>query len=220
MNKKYDVSQISFEYDGPIILVCGCLKYQKSLELAIKRFQYPSCLTIGIIGDPILQDCELRENILYVNSEDTYEKLPLKLYLAYKWVNDNFPNIIGIFKTDDDIVIENLDKLHYEILNNFNIDYWGVNVDTCENHFLDKDRILNRYTDKKLNHISIPKSFYCWGAGYWLSKKSLLAISNSDLLIFDNFGLEDVLFGSVLNRLNIYPTQIKFNFKELDRSFV
>ena len=65
VNKKYDVSQISFEYDGPIILVCGCLKYQKSLELAIKRFQYPSCLTIGIIGDPILQDCELRENILY-----------------------------------------------------------------------------------------------------------------------------------------------------------
>jgi len=195
----------------PILLICGCKKYYQSLLNAYERMKSDSYITICIIGD---SNCETNFNgsLLTLQVEDTYEALPLKIYAAFKWIHENYPNTVGVFKTDDDIFFEDKNKLITKINENILIPYWGVVVDSCTNNPI-KRSAVNKFENKDLKLIH-QTSTYCYGWGYWISKDSIPIIAAAKNI---NYGLEDVTIGSILNESRIFPINIKIKFTEKQR---
>src|ERR1017187_9238038 len=72
------------------------------------------------IGDENLKTEYLvdeENNIVYLKVGDNYESLAMKVYRAMKFISKNYMNkISGVFKTDDDIILD-IDKL-FDCINN------------------------------------------------------------------------------------------------------
>jgi hypothetical protein len=199
----------------PILLICGCTKYKQSLLSAIRRMEQPGYRIIGIVGNPELETSfDETTHVLTLKIEDTYEALPFKLQAAFTWIYDHFPDSPGIFKTDDDIYFKNYSILANKITKYKDIPYWCIKKDSCIKHSMHRKTIKKRYNNKIL-HINIPTSTYCWGAGYWISRKSMNYIIKSDKL---NYGPEDVFFGNILNKHKIIPDSIKIDWKTKKRT--
>jgi hypothetical protein len=201
----------------PILLICGCKKYINSLKKAIVRMANPKYKVIGVIGNighPT--DFNEKTNIVSLQIDDSYEALPFKIQKALEWVFHNFPKSIGVFKTDDDIYFEDYNILADEIINNSHIPYWGLKIHQAKKAYIDKMRINSKYTDKNLQLIS-PTATYCWGAGYWLSRKSMYYIINSKHF---RLGNEDVLVGYVLNKHGIFPVEKTLKWETRKRKTV
>jgi hypothetical protein len=199
----------------PILLICGCTKYKQSLLAAIRRMEQPEYRIIGIIGNPEIETSfDETSQLLTLKIEDTYEALPLKLQAAFAWIYKEFPDSPGVFKTDDDIYFKNYSILANKINKYKDIPYWCIKKDSCTQHLLHRKTIKKRYTKKRLD-IYVPRSTYCWGAGYWLSRKSMNYIIKSDEL---HYGPEDVFFGHLLNKHKIIPESIKIDWKTKKRT--
>jgi hypothetical protein len=168
-------------------------------------------ITICIIGDLNCQT-NFNENLLTLQVEDTYEALPIKIQAAFKWIYENYPNTVGVFKTDDDIFFENKNELITKINENILIPYWGLVIDSCISKPISTyQNLLFENTELKLIH---PASHYCYGAGYWISNKSIALIAAAKDI---SYGLEDVTIGSILNEYGIFPINIKINCFERER---
>jgi hypothetical protein len=101
----------------PVLLICGCQKYLVSLKAAIKRFANPKYVVIGLIGNPDRPTAfDEKARILYLQVEDTYDALPIKIQAAISWVHKNLPDVPGIFKTDEDIFPKSVIRLASEIV--------------------------------------------------------------------------------------------------------
>lgn len=209
----------------PILLICGCNKYKETLINAIKRFKHINYKIIGILGDPDLPtelinlnigDAELSASdsiLLRLKVEDTYEALPFKIQSALAWISENYPKAPGVFKTDDDLFFETVDILAGKIKENKELDYWGVVRDCCGVAQICGGRIASRYTDTNLRPL-LQAATYCYGAGYWVSMKSIKAIANSKKVCY---GSEDVMMGSILNESGFYPEWIPIPWREEPR---
>jgi hypothetical protein len=112
----------------PIFLVCGCQKYREYLLAAIKCFSRAAWITIGVVGDPGYNQYSFDDQILTVPVSDLYEFLPLKIYTAIKWIYETYPNTLGIYKTDDDIVYSDISYLEVEIYITNALLHFGVFV--------------------------------------------------------------------------------------------
>lgn len=199
----------------PVVLICGCKKYEKYLSAAMRRMTRPEYEIIGVLGgakgntsyDP-------STHILSLAVPDTYEGLPKKIYSAFAWIYANRPGIPGIFKTDDDMLFH-VDSLVRNIRKHHNLPYWGVAYGTCEEGPVDKQRIYTRFEDKELRPRH-QKASYCFGWGYWVSKDALPVIIAAEKT-YDTSFLEDVCTGYVLNLAGIKPVRIHFPYKEMVR---
>lgn len=216
--------EIDHEKVKPILLICGCKKYKTSLENSFIRFKSPFWTTIGLIGQTEKETYASIENdntILYVNAIDTYENLPQKIFRAFSWCNQMFPNSPGIFKTDDDILISDMEEFTKTLLLHMNISYWGFHIDNLEKTILmSNKRIQERFTNKNSDQkIEIPPAHYCWGHGYWVSKQAFKTIANYSEQ-FDKHGCEDVIMGNALNAYKIYPVVKPLNYKEVERGSI
>jgi hypothetical protein len=203
----------------PCILICGCKKYEDYVRAAIQYMKRPEWRVIGITGDPSLSEPSLKEDILTVTVIDTYEYLPLKIYAAIQWCYKMWPTTIGIFKTDDDIRLENLDHLAIGISKYFMIPYWGYCVETTLGGFVSQDRIDTQFINKTVRP-TFPAATYCYGHGYWISNNTIPLILNEKELfeIYGTIGLEDVVVGHAVNKYNIKPLKINISYKESDRT--
>ena len=199
----------------PVLIICGCEKYKDSLIKAVKRFDNDKYRVIGILGNPD-QPTSYDEQILSLQAEDTYEALPLKIQAAFSWVYDNYPESPGVFKTDEDIYFKSYNSLAREIAKNIDIPYWGLKKSKTNAKPLSQSRIDTRYTNKTLK-VRVQKAIYCYGQGYWVSRKAMGYLVKSK-----NFklGSEDVLVGHVLNKHGIFPKEIKIESKEKKRTTV
>lgn len=162
------------------------------------------------IGDLTIEnEYQLDEanKIVYLKVPDNYESLSLKVYYAFKFINDNFKNKIGgVFKTDDDIQLDldSIMKLYYE---NFNLDYFGILNKTISNfsdyHF---GKCENSTIDKLQMPIPIDVN-YCSGGGYYVKynniPKILQSIKNFNSIIF-----EDLCVGKTLVDSGIIPLHV------------
>jgi hypothetical protein len=166
-----------------------------------------------LYGDPNISTAyELIDNkILVVKCNDDYISLSSKTLNMMSVVNSLFPNIIGCFKCDDDILI-NIDSIIHFIKTSkiFSINYAGT---TCILHSKENN---NSHLIKKLDQLSkdlqinTPNVIYCGGPLYYLSKKALQIISDepiTDKLL--NMVYEDVIIGHILNKHDIYPIHIQ-----------
>lgn len=198
----------------PILLICGCRKYEDYLHAAIKRMSRSEWDVIGIRGGGDTTSFDEGSRILTLDSVDTYEALPAKLHAAYTWIHVNRPGIPGIFKTDDDMLFD-LPALAATVAANTKIPYWGVTASICQAAPVNNTRIMNRFEDKTLTP-SHQSAVYCFGAGYWLSSGALLHVvaASAD---YKGSALEDVCTGFVLNRAGIVPQKIPVNCKEVPR---
>lgn len=156
------------------------------------------------------------ENILIVKCPDTYEYLTLKLACAYKAILNmsETSNITGIFKIDDDVVVNLEEFYNYINANIFNRnDYIGhsytiINGVPCSHH-------QSKVSDSLLKNISFTLKGlkFCYGPMYFLSKRALQIIvgkfSYHNFSIYSTDIFEDYTFGILLKNSEIYPSCIK-----------
>jgi len=199
----------------PVLLICGCRKYEQYLHAAIKRMSRPEWEVIGIHGGSI-RNANLDEttHILRLPCNDTYEALPAKLHAAYFWIKENRPGIPGIFKTDDDILFD-IPILVAAVQQNINLPYWGVTASMCKSGTVPLNRIEDRFDDKTLRP-TFQSAVYSFGAGYWLGAEVLPTICAAD----DEYArssLEDVCTGYILNKSGWGPKKYRVPFMEVPR---
>lgn len=203
----------------PVLLICGCRKYEKYLHAAIKRMTRDEWEVIGIrgcLGDKPTGSASFDEEsrILTLPCVDTYEALPTKLHAAYVWIHTNRPGLPGIFKTDEDIMFD-LPLLALTLQQNVALPYWGVTLSLCKAGPIPVDRVKNRFDDKTLRPTH-QSAVYSFGAGYWLSAEVLPTICAAG----DEYAksmLEDVCTGYVLNKGGWGPKKYRVPFTEVPR---
>ena len=199
----------------PVLLICGCRKYERYLHAAIKRMSRPEWEVIGIRGGSIRNaylDEETR--ILALPCNDTYEALPTKLHAAYVWITENRPGLPGIFKTDEDILFD-MPMLAAAVQQNMALPYWGVTASICKSGIVPLDRIQTRFDDKSLRPI-FQSAVYSFGAGYWLGAEVLPTICAAGAE-YAKSALEDVCTGYVLNKGGWGPKKYRVPFTEVPR---
>lgn len=204
----------------PIIMICCCKKYQAYLNAAIQRMERPEWRVVGIIGDLTLSEPVFDGKIVTLNVNDTYEFLPQKIQKGFEWCYKQWPDTAGIFKTDEDIVFDNINDLVDGIFKNLSEPYWGLHVDNSVEGHVNQTQINNRYIDKSLKP-PIPTSKFCWGHGYWISKDTIPILIGKDADFEKyNIGSEDIYTGYKLNKSNIFPKHLPIKYKEVERNYL
>ncbi len=146
---------------------------------------------IIIYGNPSLNDEYIKhEHIITIKCGDTYDCLTDKTLKLLEISNQLYPDIKGLFKCDDDIVL-NVNRFNSFLLKIEQMkdkDYIGKSIYTVE-----------KKGDKEWNTLHAQ---YCGGPLYYLSKKSIqVFVENS---ITKGY-YEDNCIGHNLNKRNIYP---------------
>ena len=183
-----------------IFIIYSC---KKNLEKANKIYekinnQIDNTKVYIIYGE------ELNENMNYtimddkyilLNVKDDYDHLNEKTLLLIKTINLIFPAIKGMFKCDDDVIV-NIGHINNMILNNENIDYCGKKiVRTKEYNEWSKINGFDKYPTYECIH--------CGGPFYFLSKKAIDCFHETyDVKIIY---YEDMMVGYHLNQFNIFP---------------
>lgn len=197
----------SSEETRPILLICGCQKYRPYLVAALIRYTRPEWRCIGIVGDPTLKEPILKGNILTLPTPDTYEALPTKLHATFKWIATTFPASPGIFKTDDDIIMNDLSALVCQVLTYTALPYWGLRVGHCSEGAIAEERIADRFTDTSLRPRHQAAQRYAFGGGYWIGRDALPILIAAEET-YRTSVLEDVCTGSILNAAGIEPPRM------------
>jgi hypothetical protein len=204
--------------EKPVLLICGCKKYEPYLHSAIQRLDIPSWRVIGILGDPTLSEAiyNKEKKVLTLPKSDLYEHLPAKIYDAMSWIMHTYPETPGIYKTDEDILYGDINQVAQIVSAKPDIPYWGIKTHICEEAPVNMYRISARFENKELRPMH-PSAHYCYGLGYWISKaaiKHLLAAKE----VYESAALEDVCTGSILNKAGIIPICIPLACMEVDRT--
>jgi hypothetical protein len=202
----------------PVVLVCGCRKYEEYLRAALKRLDRPDDWELaGIVGstavtapvwDPV-------SRIVTLPVPDTYEALPTKIHAAFAWAATQWPYAPGFWKTDDDIVYKSLHLLARSLRQYGSDPFWGLFVGSCPENQVNPMRVAARFEDTTLRPRH-QAAHYCYGHGYWVSRAALphvLAAGDE----YRNSFLEDVCTGAVLNRMGIRPKRLPLIYSELPR---
>lgn len=199
----------------PILLICGCRRYEEYLRAAIRRAERQvGWEVIGVVGQIATEPMfDKTTRILTLPVHDTYEALPAKLHAAFAWIAKH-RSFSGIFKTDDDIVFDNVALIN-TICDRIAVPYWGVKVSSCSAGVIDSSRVKQRFTDTTMKP-SYPAAIYCHGAGYWLSPKALTLILDAKTE-YDAAIIEDICTGAVLNQAGIVPKRVIVPYKEVQR---
>lgn len=209
-----DISGLGFPVK-PVILICGCRKYEKYLHAAIKRMSRPEWEVIGIRGGSIRNaNLDEESRVLSLPCNDTYEALPAKLHAAYVWITENRPGLPGIFKTDEDILFD-MPMLVAAVKQNVALPYWGVTASICKTGVVPLERIQNRFDNKSLRPM-FQSAVYSFGAGYWLGAEVLPTICAAGEE-YAKSALEDVCTGYVLNKGGWGPKKYRVPFTEVPR---
>lgn len=168
------------------------------------------------VGDSTInQPFIFKNNILIVKCEDSYDYLPVKVYLMIQAILKipRFNNITHILKVDDHDTI-----IQYNFLNFLNRritfpDYCGQKIQNYQNGnrlwHMNKCPFNSRWFNKEYEG-----NFSTWidgGSGYILSKEAMKLIVSKRLpisTIHENFIYEDLMIALILKNYNIFPRQI------------
>lgn len=190
-----------------------------NLLYSLLKNKLDSCLIVIVYGDPELQDNYRidMDKYLILRCGDGYEHLSQKTLALFKTTSLLFSGFKGLFKCDDD-VIPNIAHLnsHIRYLLENDISYSG---NCCKTN----SYVSHGHYDKPIPDFFrvpylIPKCSYCPGPLYYTSLKSINLFSNSQIV--SNF-FEDVMVGSNLNRLGVYPDHVDLFSNDLsENSFV
>lgn len=210
-----------------LLLIMNCVKYKnkatKQRETWLKDLQIPY---YHVLGNPELEtnyQFNYKERILWVKTPDDYNSLPKKVISAYAAIQQSFPAIHYIFKTDDDQMLQsnnpnkffdNINKMLEKRMQTAKIHYAGNIVDVPKAYLSQYYRI----------HPELPKELpvyvtkYCSGRFYILSREAIAYLILKRELIFQEY-LEDYAIGMHLH--NRYKNPIlhldtNIFFKDMD----
>jgi len=193
-----------YEY---IFAIYSCQKYLKRAEdmyITFLRGQLPSNIkVIIIIGEKNNTSIEykiINDLYLILNIEDTYEELSNKSIQLFRNVYTLFPNCIGCFKCDDDMLpnVKHLQKM-VSLISQYKPNYFGKLRAYCqeEQHHVGKttNGIITPY------NIIIPEGTeYCGGPLYYLSRLAMSCFLNQYV---EKYICEDVTIGYHLHKNRI-----------------
>ena len=190
-----------------LLLIMNCVKYEykaaKQRETWLKGLQIPY---YHVLGNPELEanyQFNDQERILWVKTPDDYNSLPKKVLSAYAAVQQSFPAIQYIFKTDDDQMLQsnnpnkffdNINQMLERRMQIAKIHYSGNIVDVPKAYLSQYYRI----------HPELPKELpvyvtkYCSGRFYILSMEAVAYLISKRELIFQEY-LEDYAMGMHLH---------------------
>ena len=190
-----------------LLLIMNCVKYEhkatKQRETWLKGLQMPY---YHVLGNPELEanyQFHDQERILWVKTPDDYNSLPKKVLSAYAAVQQSFPAIQYIFKTDDDQMLQsnnpnkffdNINQMLERRMQTTKIHYAGNIVDVPKAYLSQYYRI----------HPELPKELpvyvtkYCSGRFYILSMEAIAYLITKREFIFQEY-LEDYAMGMHLH---------------------
>jgi len=190
-----------------LLLIMNCVKYEykaaKQRETWLKGLQIPYYHVLGIPELESSYRFDDQERILWVKTPDDYNSLPKKVLSAYAAVQQSFPAIQYIFKTDDDQMLQsnnpnkffdNINKMLERRMETAKIHYSGNIVDVPKAYLSQYYRI----------HPELPKELpvyvtkYCSGRFYILSMEAVAYLITKRELIFQEY-LEDYAIGMHLH---------------------
>lgn len=200
-----------------IFVIYSC---QKNLEIANKMYniyfsntQLLNLLKMKVFiayGDNTIgHQFLVKDNkYLVLHCEDDYESLCSKSLHLFKAIHYLYPNVVGCFKCDDDVII-NMNSLIY-FLNYFktnNIDYTGTGLMVKEK----KNNIVHlKYKQMGTTRtINTPSAIYCGGPMYYLSKNAVSIVSSVEENDYTPIFYEDLMIGHILNKSKILPVQTR-----------
>lgn len=187
---------------------------------------------IRYIGDPSIKEDYIYDqsnSVMTLRCDDGYLNLSRKLYMFYKTVRILFPQVKGVFKIDDDVII-NLQHLHNLLEDNSHLDYFGRLVDGKpykSSYLQNKPYVYNQYPIFETATVDVKYGSYCAGGGYWVSNNAIDAILQAKYLfkpfkpdtymdLYDEstntfkglYVFDDKNVGVVLNNAGIPPTHV------------
>lgn len=184
------------------------LKINHCLNMAEKYKDINAKIYIVVGDENIDNEYIIKDNIIILKCDDSYDCLTYKTLKLFKVIELIESNITGLFKCDDDIIL-NIDRFNtfLKLLNN-DIHYSGCKIKmVASNNILHKTNELKKYNTKKLYKYfeitTIGLSLYCAGPLYYISLYAIKKFNN--LSYIEKFIAEDVTVGYNLNKLNIYP---------------
>jgi hypothetical protein len=193
---------------------------QKNLEIANKMYnlyfsntQLLNSLKMKVLivyGDTTIDHQFLvkDDKYLVLHCEDDYENLCSKSLRLFKAINFLYPNALGCFKCDDDIII-NMNSLiqfiHYFKTNA--VDYSGTALMVKEK----KNNVVHlKYKQMGTTRtINTPSAIYCGGPLYYLSKNAVSVVSTVAEDEYTPIFYEDLMIGNILNKNKIFPLQTR-----------
>nr|UZT28783.1 hypothetical protein [Nucleocytoviricota sp.]UZT29059.1 hypothetical protein [Nucleocytoviricota sp.] len=137
------------------------------------------------------------DKYIILNVDDDYDHLCDKTLQLIKLFNVLFPSSNGLFKCDDDVIV-NLKQLNIfiKLLEIKNYNYCGnIAVRTKQLNYMYKLKGIDKYETYECT--------YCRGPLYYISKNAIQTFHKDVLNIY----YEDMLIGYHLNKNNIYPEQ-------------
>ncbi len=172
-----------------------------------------------IYGDDTIEEEKFKlcnDKYIILNTKDDYDNLNEKTLLLFQTLLHLYPTIHGIFKCDDDVIV-NLNHIN-NVIDNI--------IDNIENDVLLSkkgaehtaiDYMGNIITKNKETLVNFPKKhsipdddiMYCGGPLYYLSNKSLHYFNEPVEKIY----YEDMMVGHHLNKQNIFPVSLRMNNK-------
>ena len=195
---------------GPVsslLLIMNCVKYEhkaaKQRESWLKGLQIPYYHVLGNLELEANYQFDDQKKILWVKTPDDYNSLPKKVLSSYAAVQQSFPAIQYIFKTDDDQMLQsnnpnkffdNINKMLERRMQTAKIHYGGNIVDVPKAYLSQYYRI----------HPELPKELpvyvtkYCSGRFYILSMEAIAYLISNRELIFQEY-LEDYAMGMHLH---------------------
>jgi hypothetical protein len=178
---------------------------------------------IIVYGDPSIKDDYYIEDkyTLVVKCPDTYEYLTLKLACAYKFIatSELTKNVKGIFKIDDDVLI-NVKEFKNYISKPITNDYIGHMYRIQENTHCSHHQ--TKVSDEFLKSITfhLKECDICYGPMYYISRHALNTIvskfSYHTFNIYSTELFEDYTFGNILKYSGISGICMKMFTEKID----
>ena len=139
------------------------------------------------------------DKYIILNTEDTYDTLNNKTLLLLQTAYKLYPSIKGLFKCDDDIIvnINHINNLINDLILNKiqENDYIGKRVN------VDNNNLHHMKMKGKENNVTLGIK-YCGGPLYYVSNKAIKLFTTTTC---DSIYYEDVMVGNHLGKSNIYP---------------
>lgn len=192
-----------------VMFILNCKKYfekrkmQKKTWLNKINFNY-----FHVIGDPEIEKSyiDYDQKIIYTKCEDNYESLPIKTYQSIKLICENFPDLKYIFKTDDDIIIDDgfFEYVFDTLKNNPDSEYFGYAIDIHKNKYSEYHIEKVEKESSKKPVLMMKKTTYASGKFYIIKKTMLdkiLNFTNVDKYFESNM-FEDYAVGYLIKNLD------------------
>ena len=180
-----------------LFIIYSCQKNLLLAEQVYKRIfgKLHRCQVYIMYGDMSLEE-EYKivdDKYIVLKCLDDYDHLSDKTLLLLNTLAQHFPMIKGMFKCDDDVIV-NIGHIN-KIITGLSapVDYIGKPV-------IRTDEDIKRFPDK---HHLLP-AVYCAGPLYFLSRKALDCFSQTETITKNYY--EDVMVGFHLNQFKIYPS--------------